>query len=150
MRRTIGSIVVVLLGTLTLTSYGLAVQQSGQKKFPAPQMAAATNFAGTWVGTYQSSEVGATRVTLIFQQRGSTVTGTYLSANGAQGVMYGTVAAGSNTLTAKAEQTTPTCTGQFEMSAAVSGGTLTWSFKGQDCLGVEDGQGKASRSSKSR
>lgn len=150
MRRTIGSIVVVLLGTLTLTSYGLAVQQSGQKKFPAPPMAAATNFAGTWAGTYQSNEVGATRVTLIFQQRGSTVTGTYLSANGAQGVMYGTVAAGSNTLTAKAEQTTPTCPGQFEMLAAVSGGILTWSFKGEDCLGTEDGQGKASRTSKSR
>lgn len=150
MKRTLSSIAVVLLGTLTLASYGLAVQQPAQKKFPTPPMTTATNFAGTWVGTYQSNEVGATRVTLIFQQRGSTVTGTYLSANGAQGVMYGTVAAGSNTLTAKAEQTTPTCPGQFDMSATVTAGALTWSFKGQDCLGAEDGQGKASRSSKSR
>jgi hypothetical protein len=150
MKRTISIITVVLLSTLTLASYSFAVQQPEQKKFPTPPITAATNFAGTWVGTYQSSKVGATRVTLIFQQRGNTVTGTYLSANGAQGVIYGAVEGGSNTLTAKAEQKTPTCTGQFDMSATVSAGTLTWSFKGEDCLGAEDGRGKASRSSKSR
>jgi hypothetical protein len=88
---------ILMLVSLTLPlSIGGATQK--KKTFPSPDTAAAqtqADFAGTWVGIYRSDKVDPTEVTLIFQQRGATVTGTYLSKNGAQGVISGTVQSGS-------------------------------------------------------
>lgn len=138
--------------TLILISVGLtfllSVASAGQKKktFPSPSTAtqAQANFAGTWSGTYQSNVVPATDVTLIFQQFGNTVTGTYLSKNGAQGVMSGTIN-GSGQLVATATQTTPTCPGKFKMAATISNNSLNWTFNGTDCLGTENGKGTATQ-----
>lgn len=142
MKRTI-QLFAVLIIAVTLGSTTLIAQQP--KTFPRPSAAVASTqqFAGTWQGTYSSNVVQPTKVTLIFQQFGATVTGTYLSANGAQGVMFGT--ASSAGLSATANQTTPTCTGQFAMTAQISGSTMTWTFVGQDCLGAENGKGSATK-----
>lgn len=125
-------------------SFGVVALHLQAQEEPRLLTEVSESIAGTWVGVYDSNEVGLTDVTLVFQQLGSTVTGTYLSANGAQGVMFGTLqAGGSGDLTAV--QTTPTCKGQFQMPVTVEGDTLTWQFTGHDCLGAEDGNGKASR-----
>lgn len=142
MKRTL---VVALMVVTVLTVTGVAVAHQ-VKTYPTPPATAAAGtqmFNGTWTGTYSSSVVPTTNVTLIFQQRGTTVTGTYLSANGAQGVMSGV--AGASGLSAIATQITPTCTGQFAMAAQVNSGTMTWTFVGQDCLGVENGKGTATQ-----
>ena len=116
------------------------------KPFPAPPASAnATSYAGTWNGTYVSNLVQPTTVTLIFQQRGTTVTGTYLTRNGAQGVIYGPSGTGPSA-TLKATQTTPTCPGTFTMQTTVSGNRLSWTFVGHDCLGNENGKGTATHS----
>ena len=57
--------------------------------------------------------------------------------------MYGTATATG--LQAEARQTTPTCTGEFDMVAQTSGTTMTWTFKGNDCLGPENGTGKGTK-----
>jgi hypothetical protein len=124
-----------------------AQSQTGKLvKFPSPPktVARVASFAGTWKGTYSSNLVEPMKVTLIFQQFGSTVTGTYLSANGAQGVMSGVLQAGG-TATLQATQITPTCPGKFDMPATVNGHSMTWKFIGQDCLGQENGSGKATK-----
>ena len=141
MKRLTPTLILISVSLTFLLSVGWAAQK---KNFPTPNTATQTqaNFAGTWNGTYQSNVVPATDVTLIFQQRGNTVTGTYLSKNGAQGVMSGSINS-SGQLVAKATQTTPTCRGQFNMAATISNNTLNWTFKGTDCLGGENGKGTA-------
>jgi hypothetical protein len=144
MKRLSPTLILISVSLTFLLSVGWAAQK--KKTFPSPSMAtqARANFAGTWNGTYQSNVVPAIDVTLIFQQLGNTVTGTYLSKNGAQGVMSGTINS-SGELVAKATQTTPKCRGQFNMAATISNNTLKWTFKGTDCLGVENGTGTATQ-----
>jgi hypothetical protein len=144
MKRLTPTLILISVSLTFLLSIGWAAQK--KKTFPTPNTAtqAQASFAGTWNGTYQSNMVPATDVTLIFQQFGNTVTGTYLSKNGAQGVMSGTINS-SGQLVAKATQTTPKCRGQFNMAASISNNTLAWTFKGNDCLGVENGNGTATQ-----
>ncbi|HLX10383.1 MAG TPA: hypothetical protein VKY89_21220 [Thermoanaerobaculia bacterium] len=129
-------------------SIGDPAPQSAQQRFPTPPKAAVgvADLRGTWAGTYSSNLVAPTSVSLIFQQLGATVTGTYLSANGAQGVMFGTASPHQAELTA--QQTTPSCPGSFSMPVQVQGTTMTWKFVGKDCLGDENGAGKAARQSR--
>jgi hypothetical protein len=134
---------IMLMSLLFICVAGVFAQQAARKTFPSPHDAVAPmQFAGAWKGTYSSSVVQPTSVTLIFQQRGTTVTGTYLAANGAQGIMYGTA---SNALAATARQTTPTCSGSFDMQAQVNGNVMKWTFNGTDCLGNEIGTGTATK-----
>lgn len=144
MKRLTPTLILISVSLTFLLSAGWAAQK--KKTFPTPQTAAQAqaNFAGTWNGTYQSNVVPVTDVTLVFQQFGNTVTGTYLSKNGAQGVMSGTINS-SGQLAAKATQITPSCPGQFNMAATISNNTLTWTFKGKDCLGIENGTGTATQ-----
>jgi hypothetical protein len=144
MKRLTPTLILISVSLTFLLSPGWAAQK--KKTFPTPNTATQTqaNFAGTWNGTYQSNVVPATDVTLIFQQLGNTVTGTYLSKNGAQGVMSGSVNS-SGQLIAKATQTTPRCRGQFNMAATISNNTLNWTFNGTDCLGAENGKGTATQ-----
>ena len=144
MKRFTPTLILISVSLTFLLSVGWAAQK--KKTFPTPNTATQTqaSFAGTWNGTYKSNVVPATDVTLIFQQFGNTVTGTYLSKNGAQGVMSGTINS-SGQLVAKATQTTPTCPGQFNMATTISNNTLNWTFKGTDCLGVENGTGTATQ-----
>lgn len=128
---------------LTAVVAAAALAVAAQEETP-PRLEVSASIAGTWNGTYRSTVVPPTGVTLVFQQLGSTVTGSYLSANGAQGVMWGTLQVnGAGDL--QAVQTTPTCRGEFKMPVQVAGDRLTWKFIGHDCLGVEDGSGDASR-----
>ncbi len=146
MKKTTLIAIVFLLCFVLVSGYIFAQQ----KKSEFPKLAVTQqNFSGTWTGTYSSNLVPPTDVTLIFQQFRSTVTGTYLTANGAQGVMYGISQEkaglqGQTVLTA--DQITPTCTGSFNMPITVSGDNMTWQFVGTDCLGPENGSGKATRS----
>jgi hypothetical protein len=147
MKRLSSTLILIAVSLTFLLSAGWAAQTQKKKKtFPTPKTAvqSQTTYAGTWNGTYKSNLVDPTNVTLMFQQLGNTVTGTYLSQNGAQGVMSGTVN-GSGQLVAKATQTTPTCRGTFNMVATISSGTLSWTFKGTDCLGTENGSGTATQ-----
>lgn len=143
MKRLTPTLILISVSLTFLLSVGWAAQK---KTFPMPNTATQTraNFAGTWNGTYQSDAVPATDVTLIFQQLGNTVTGTYLSKNGAQGVMSGSINS-SGQFVAKAMQITPTCCGQFNMEATISNNTLNWTFNGTDCLGAENGKGTATQ-----
>ncbi len=129
----------------SLVCAGASLGTPAQKSFPPTPEAApgVPNFSGTWKGTYSSNVVPPTDVTLIFQQRGATVTGTYLAKNGAQGLMYGTSVATGTRL--QAIQTAPKCTGVFSMPITVVGTNLSWSFIGGDCLGNENGTGAAQR-----
>ncbi len=124
---------------LLVVSVGLVQAQRARDRGTA---GGTGQIAGTWTGTYQSNQVPPTNVTLIFQEFGTTVTGTYLSANGAQGVMYGT-SQPSGEANLSVEQKTPACTGLFKMPATRNGNTLQWKFKGVDCKGTEDGAGTA-------
>lgn len=144
MKRSTLALSALLAGSLHCA--GASLGAPPQLSFPAPPEAAAgvPDFTGTWVGRYSSNVVPPTDVTLIFQQRGATVTGTYLAANGAQGVMYGIAALQQTPL--QAEQKTPTCLGAFAMPSQVQGNTMTWKFIGKDCLGDENGTGSATRS----
>jgi|SRR5689334_6005752 len=143
MKRFTPTLILISVSLTFLLTVGWAAQK--KKTFPSPTaIQAQANFAGTWNGTYQSNTVPVTGVTLVFQQLGNTVTGTYLSKNGAQGVMAGTVNS-SGQLAAKADQTTPTCRGRFVMAATISNNSLQWTFKGTDCLGTENGTGTATQ-----
>ena len=144
MKRLTPTLILMSVSLTFLLSIGWAAQK--KKTFPTPKTATQTqaNFAGTWNGTYRSNVVPPTDVTLVFQQFGNTVTGTYLSKNGAQGVMSGTVNT-SGQLVAKATQTTSTCRGQFKIPATISNNTLNWTFNGMDCLGTENGSGTATQ-----
>lgn len=148
MRKTALRLSTVALGTLLLAGAmeGQKAKTAKVVQFPAPPKAAAgvASLAGTWQGTYSSNKVPPTQVTLIFQQLEATVTGTYLSANGAQGVMSGTAQTGG-AASLKATQVTPTCFGRFQMPVQVNGSSMTWKFTGQDCLGSENGSGTATK-----
>lgn len=144
MKNIRGALLVVLSLVMVMHAGAQSGAARAKRDFPSPNAPAAAvqQFAGTWSGTYSSNVVKPTAVALIFQQRGNTVTGTYLSANGAQGVMYGT--SSPTGLQASARQTTPTCIGQFDMLAQ-AGASMTWTFKGTDCLGIENGKGTATK-----
>lgn len=146
MKKVLYVVCALLLSIVLLASLSMRAQNEQKKTFPAAPSEAkgAALFAGTWRGVYKSNLVPPTTVTLIFQQRGTTVTGTYLSANGAQGVMSGT-SVSHQPSSLSADQTTPTCTAKFAMAATVHGNKMQWTFKGNDCLGMEDGAGTATR-----
>jgi hypothetical protein len=61
---------------------------------PAPPLGAITNVAGTWEGSYNSSQIGYGRATLSMTQSGGTVGGTWSttpSAGGGNGAGAGTI-----------------------------------------------------------
>ena len=117
--------------------------------------------SGTWTGVYHSNAVPPTNVSLTFYQLHNhlhqdsvkaqhdtdstieAVVGIYLSENGAIGTMRGTIS--GNELNLSATQVTPGCEGEFSMPGIIDGDTFKWQFKGNDCLGVEDGSGTATR-----
>lgn len=103
------------------------------------------NLSGTWSGTYSTSLVSPTQVVLTLQQSGQTLTGQVLAANGFTATLQGVVRAFDDiqfTLT----NTVPGCPGSFSGQAVLSGNTLTFTFAGQDCLGVHtNGRGTVTR-----
>ena len=125
----------------------------------------AEDISGVWRGRYTSTRVPEpTQVVLMFQQltareleasplhtgprpdpvAGESVVGVYKGETGAIGTMVGSIVGGDATL--NATQTTPTCPGDFELHGTVVRNEFTWEFRGQDCLGDEVGQGRATRS----
>jgi hypothetical protein len=133
---------------LVMMAMGSTGGQTPTKKAPAPGKAAAAvelPFSGTWVGTYSSNQSAGTKITLMIQQFGTTVTGTYLiPAMSAQGVLFGKVRAdGSGGF--DVDQKTPECPGHFAMEASIKGKQMTFTFKGSHCAGQENGSGKATK-----
>jgi len=110
----------------------------------AGQAEAMANLRGTWVGTFQSSQSDKTKLTLVFQQNGPTVTGSYMTAEGGQGVLYGSVQ-GKDRAELTAEQKSPGCAARFTIQVKVQGGTLTLNYRGQACGKMEEGSGSAVR-----
>jgi hypothetical protein len=100
-------------------------------------------FSGVWKGTYKSNQAGETKITVMLQQYGNFITGTYLTGEGTQGVIYGTVASDQAKLTA--DQKTPACVGHFAMDIKANNDHLSFSFKGQHCAGVENGTGNVAK-----
>lgn len=121
------------------------------------------NISGEWQGSYTTNKVPTPKpVVLIFQQQtkqefeesryadvgpapteGDTVVGVYKSKNGAIGTMSGEINGG--TVTLEATQETPKCPGSFAMQGELAGDKFAWRFSGNDCLGEEIGEGRASR-----
>lgn len=120
---------------------------------------------GTWSGTYSTSLVPLTTVTLnLIQQAASTtsmsityadkstkrfvqtaanVTGTFITPD-VEGTVNGTIS--GNTITFTLNQTTASCLGTFSGTATVTDNTMTFTFTGSDCLGTHtDGQGTATK-----
>jgi hypothetical protein len=134
----------MLLMVVMYLSASWATAQQGGVANPCQVPSNLANIVGTWEGTYVSNNVPKTTVTLIVQQCKATVTGTYLTGNGAQGVMYGMALSGG-LVQLHASQQTPTCQGEFNMPIQVNGNNIGWSFDGYDCLGIEKGSGTATR-----
>ena len=140
--------IVAMLTLVICVACGYAWAQDAadpSPRFQGPGRAKGLDLSGVWVGTYASNKVSETDVTLIFQQSGSTVTGTYLTGNGAQGTMTGVVNQ-SGRIDLRADQFTPTCLGEYAMTRVkVTKRTLTWRFVGWDCLGFQDGAGEGGK-----
>lgn len=69
--------------------------------------------------------------------------GIFQTTTGAIGTME--LRIDGNEFQGTSSQVTPGCTTSYQMSGTVDGKTMRWSFKGQDCLGSEDGSGEAHR-----
>jgi hypothetical protein len=141
-----GEFMIKKLVLLAIVLLGVALFSYTQKKstFLGKKTSDAPTLAGTWSGVYKSNQALDTKVVLMLQQSGTTVTGTYLTAAGTQGVIYGSVdASGAGKLSA--DQKTPTCPGHFDMDIKLQGSQLAFEFKGQHCAGLENGSGRASR-----
>ena len=109
----------------------------------------AVGVTGTWVGTYTTSLVDLTQITLLLTQSGANVTGTYLTETGFGGEGGGTYTgiASGDVITWTVNQTTPPeCTGTFSGTSIVTGNTMSLTFTGTDCDGFHNnGQGTATR-----
>lgn len=125
--------------TILMLSFVCIADISAQPAAGVPQ------FAGTWNGCYTSTVFHISiPVVQVFQQLGKTVTGSYLSKTGAQGVTYG-LATSQNQMNGTSLQFSNICPGSFGMKASITNDVLTWSFDGADCKGIEIGTGTATR-----
>lgn len=103
------------------------------------------NLTGTWQGTFASTVVTTTGITLVLSQSGAAVTGTFATDNGGSGTVSGTVAGRMGTFTLT--QTTAGCTGSFHGHLAwhESPEFVVFGFSGSDCQGAARGGGDADR-----
>ena len=90
-----------------------------------------SNISGTWEGTYLTSLVPTTGITLNLSQDGNEFSGTYSGAD-FSGSLTGTIT--GNIITFDLDPSAD-CPGDFDGSGAISGSSLTLTFSGADCLG---------------
>ncbi len=107
------------------------------------------NATGTWSGPYNSSAFGAQSVTLILQQNGTSLTGTYSSTTGALGSISGTVS--GNTANVTITITTQGCSGSVDGTGIIDvpqagSATMNFQYSGSStCGGQENGTGNLTR-----
>lgn len=101
-------------------------------------------FAGVWSGVFGSNRVDQTKIELMMQQDEATVTGTYQTGAGTQGVLWGTVQ-GNGQARLAAEQKGPGAPATFTINAEVHRNRLDFSYKGVTGGQSEEGQGHATR-----
>ena len=104
--------------------------------------ASAQNYSGAYVGSYTASAApGPHRVKLNFTQTGSAMTGNYVTSTGVGGLCNGFLV--GNVAQMFCYNTTPSCYGDYQGPYTFSPAGVTWTYTGLDCLGVEQGAGKA-------
>ena len=102
----------------------------------------AQNYSGAYVGSYTASRApGPHRVKLNFTQTGSAMTGNYATTTGVGGLCNGFLV--GNVAQMFCYNTTPSCYGDYQGPYTFSPVGVTWTYTGIDCLGVEQGAGKA-------
>lgn len=101
--------------------------------------------AGYWQGTNTASQLPGRKIPVAFvlNQSGSSVTGGYVAASGVYGDGSGSFSGTQGTMTWT--NSTPSCPGTYTNSYALVGNVLSWTYKGDDCLGPETGSGQAVR-----
>lgn len=105
----------------------------------------AADFTGVWIGTFGSNRVDQTKIVLILQQHETTLTGTYLTGAGTQGVLWGTAQANGQAQFA-AEQKSPGTPAKFTVNVKLSGQQLLFTYTGQAGGETEKGEGHAVKS----
>jgi hypothetical protein len=112
---------------------------------PMARLLGSGSMSGYWTGTYNASQVPNQNfaVSLVFHQSGSSVTGGFVTASGVYGRGSGRVT--GSTAIVSWINTTPQCPGRYQATYQISGNTLTWTYRGRDCLGTESGSGSATR-----
>jgi hypothetical protein len=136
MRSTIGVAVLALLSA-----------SCGGKSPVAPTPPPPANVAGSWTGNLQSSNWASQAVNTLFNQSGSSVSGTWsASPNDWNGTLTGTTDAatftGTFTISApNALGAGPRCTGTASVNGSASGVTLRWTSPGftGSCTGMPVG-----------
>jgi hypothetical protein len=106
------------------------------------------NATGMWVGPVISTGQGDQTVTIIIQQTGVELTGTYSSTLGVTGTVVGT--ASGNTLTVQIAFTTSGCSGTFDGTSLVDTQPTPWTMSLQysgttTCQGAQSGTGILSK-----
>ncbi len=105
----------------------------------SPTEPRAANVAGTWDASV--SVTGGTRApagttfaaVLTISQAGSSLTGTFSATGGGGGQLSGSVRGQQATFIL--QQVNP-CAGSYQGTGLVSGGSMTGTYGGQDCLGT--------------
>jgi len=106
--------------------------------------ALAQNYSGAYVGTYTASAApGPHKVHLNFTQSGAVMTGNYATSTGVGGVCDGWLT--GNVAQMFCYNTTPSCYGNYQGPYTFSPAGVTWTYTGFDCLGAEQGAGKAEK-----
>ena len=114
---------------VTLLAFSLMACGGGGGGSSPPPALPSVDVTGRWVGPYNSSVFGSQTASVIVQQVGATVTGTYSSSTGALGTVSGSVS--SDTLSFTITVTTPGCSGSSTGTGIVdipAAGNLTMSF----------------------
>lgn len=139
-RVRVAIMVCVSLGISCHTPQADAQASRPQPASKRPEVKA--TFAGIWTGDFGSNTVDQTKIVLMMQQNETTVTGTYETGAGTQGVLWGT-AQSNGKAQLSAEQKSPGAPATFTINAQIRGNRLDFSYKGLAGGRTEEGRGHA-------
>jgi hypothetical protein len=103
-------------------------------------------YTGTYIGRYTATHAHGVKVTATqfqFQQAGTKLAAIYETSEGIRGTGSGTILGDVGNLSLQSK--TPTCPGVFEGTLKFVQDRVTFRAKGQDCLGIEEIQGEATK-----
>lgn len=136
-------VVVMACVSLSILCHMLLAQAPASRPRPASKRSEVkAAFAGIWTGVFGSNTVDQTKIVLMMQQNEATVTGTYQTGAGTQGVLWGSVQSNGQAQLS-AEQKGPGGPATFTINAQVRGNRLEFSYKGLAGGRTEEGQGHA-------
>ena len=108
----------------------------------------ATKASGTYEGmniaTVNASGQGEEKITITVEQTENDLKVSFQTASGGEGKGTGTLK-GDEVASMSLQSTAPGCPGSYDVSFKFADGTMSWSFKGQDCGGSKEGHGTAKR-----